>query len=334
MEPRPRLQRSFTVSSSNMGVERRSAVGRRMVARLAERAADKQAEVEEQEAEVRRLWEERTGRVEPEGPEGGEQLDGFDASQDHADAGNGEEEELDPCQPIVVIRDPEESFHGESVEQQYDSLMPPRDDRPGSRNTQMSDTDVFEYAQHLSRSQSTRTARNMPITPEKERGEVQEGVDPEETLIQSEAGAPVEPDMFEQTRPAESVHGAGLSSISFTVDDPTSGDERHVSNGVPMSVGDQSGDWGTPGKDARKSEPSSCHLVLKLILPSFPPSPSHGFRLCAHTVRSLAAFADLSPITAHPFATLATHTQRPRPDTPRRVHPYIGHVVGRGRTRQ
>ena len=52
---RPRLQRSFTVSSSNMGEERRSAVGRRMVARLGERRAARQQE----EEEVRQLWEER-----------------------------------------------------------------------------------------------------------------------------------------------------------------------------------------------------------------------------------------------------------------------------------
>lgn len=52
---RPRLQRSFTVSSSNMGEERRSAVGRRMVARLGERKAARRQE----EEEVRRLWEEK-----------------------------------------------------------------------------------------------------------------------------------------------------------------------------------------------------------------------------------------------------------------------------------
>lgn len=57
--PRPRLQRSFTVSSSNMGEERRSAVGRRMVERLASRRANRQ----EEEADVRKLWEERRREV-------------------------------------------------------------------------------------------------------------------------------------------------------------------------------------------------------------------------------------------------------------------------------
>jgi hypothetical protein len=46
---RPRLQRSFTVSSTNMGEERRSAVGRRMVERLAERQG---VEVEDAEEET------------------------------------------------------------------------------------------------------------------------------------------------------------------------------------------------------------------------------------------------------------------------------------------
>ena len=63
LDVRPRLQRSFTVSSSNMGEERRSAVGRRMVERLGERKAARDKE----EDEVRRLWEARRAQ-EPEAP--------------------------------------------------------------------------------------------------------------------------------------------------------------------------------------------------------------------------------------------------------------------------
>lgn len=66
--PRPRLQRSFTVSSSNMGEERRSAVGRRMVARLGERKVARQQE----EDEVRQLWEERRAAAENREEQGGE----------------------------------------------------------------------------------------------------------------------------------------------------------------------------------------------------------------------------------------------------------------------
>lgn len=140
---RPRLQRSFTVSSTNMGEERRSAVGRRMVERLAERRAAR----EKEEAEVRQMWEERRAMAEQvEDPE-------------------SEPESPHPV-PIVQRHSPGEpaieqfSHHNVTFgNNQVQTLGVP--ERPVSRETMQSNGELFEYESHLRRSlSSSRTARN------------------------------------------------------------------------------------------------------------------------------------------------------------------------------
>ena len=278
MEPRPRLQRSFTVSSSNMGVERRSAVGRRMVARLAERAADQQAEVEEQEAEVRRLWEERTGRADgqSEGVQGDDEYD-----QSYEEGGQTEQE-----QPIVVVRHSAESVRPRTADRDHGSLMPPLDDRPGSRNTQRSHTDAFEYAQHLSRSQSTRTARNMPLTPEQPVEPVQNAmtVEPVETLQVTDTPQRAAVPEDDQPRSSEYAGGDELNSMTFVMSSSSTPDAgmRQVSNGYPVSIADQSAEWTTPKKDTRKSTHDTTDDSLAQ-------SSAYGLKLSAHTFEPFSA---------------------------------------------
>lgn len=160
--PRPRLQRSFTVSSSNMGEERRSAVGRRMVERLAERRAARQQE----EEEVRKLWEERRHT------RGSAKLLVDPPSSTEAT----------PTRPPIPVSAPPTALTGGDDGDDGTSPTSARgpsafaggaalgvagllgrdflsaSDRTASRSTQRSD-DVFEFQSHLSRNISTRTAR-------------------------------------------------------------------------------------------------------------------------------------------------------------------------------
>lgn len=137
-EHRPRLQRSFTVSSTDMGEERRSAVGRRMVERLAGRRAVRQKE----EGEMRVLWEKRRSAA-GSGP----------GSLDH-----DEEFQRDPSIPVLQRTSPIDSlFDDPRIDDRSGMLSP--DDRPVSRGTVASGDGAFEYDSHLRRSLSSRTAR-------------------------------------------------------------------------------------------------------------------------------------------------------------------------------
>ena len=125
VEAWPKLQRSFTVSSSNMGEERRSAVGRRMVARLGKARAERNQE----QAEIRHLWEEKRRTVLGEGV-----------------AGNQSDEI--PDHPVTSDTGGSDSEGGLGVP-----------DKRVSRITQGSNGEAFEYDSHLRRSLSARTAR-------------------------------------------------------------------------------------------------------------------------------------------------------------------------------
>lgn len=142
---RPRLQRSFTVSSTNMGEERRSAVGRRMVERLAERRAAR----EKEEAEVRQIWEERRAAAEHH--------------EERSETPEMDTEEVEPEGPLVHRSSPaeppaEQMPHSVTFGQtETHTLGVP--DRPISRETMRSNGGPFEYESHLRRSLSSRTAR-------------------------------------------------------------------------------------------------------------------------------------------------------------------------------
>lgn len=145
---RPRLQRSFTVSSTNMGEERRSAVGRRMVERLAERRAAR----EKEEAEVRQMWEEKRAAAEqveerrPKTPE---------PAQEGAEGHIPLVHRSSPAEPPA-----EQMPHPHAVtfgQTETHTLGVP--DRPISRETMRSNGGPFEYDSHLRRSLSSRTAR-------------------------------------------------------------------------------------------------------------------------------------------------------------------------------
>ena len=158
-EPRPRLQRSFTVSSSNMGEERRSAVGRRMVERLGERRAARQKE----EEEVRRLWEERRAVAEASNsanPDG-------DDDDDVDDMGMSLEDEDDMTETMPIfqrtspVEPPSQSL---AIPEAHGLLQAP--DRPNSRGTTRSMDEPFQYESHLRRSLSARTARGAIVAME------------------------------------------------------------------------------------------------------------------------------------------------------------------------
>ncbi|WRT67712.1 uncharacterized protein IL334_004684 [Kwoniella shivajii] len=181
-QARPRLQRSFTVSSSNMGEERRSAVGRRMVERLAERRAARQKE----EEEVRRLWQERRVGLETEevrsedNDAAQEDAEGsYEAKFDEEHQIQSDEHQQDfayvndlgvhhSAQPQGMF-DEIPSFKRHSPQEPHQSAFPPGPqadllnlstaDRPISRGTLASSQEPFEYESHLRRSLSSRTAR-------------------------------------------------------------------------------------------------------------------------------------------------------------------------------
>lgn len=142
--PRPRLQRSFTVSSSNMGEERRSAVGRRMVERLAERRAARQKE----EQEVRVLWEERRRT---------KQLSMMSGSRDSGASTNTNATE----QQRTPLYSPQ-AVTANSISPLASIALLGRGPAPtaADRNSEPSEEGAFEFESHLNRSVSTRTARS------------------------------------------------------------------------------------------------------------------------------------------------------------------------------
>jgi hypothetical protein len=278
---RPRLQRSFTVSSTNMGEERRSAVGRRMVERLAERRAAR----EKEEAEVRQMWEERRAIAEQvEDPES--------------------EPESDHPVPIVQRHSPgepavEQFSHGHGVTTgATQNLGVP--ERPVSRETMQSNGEAFEYESHLSnlrRSLSSRTARNAvgvvsDTEPETlpppqgsdvehlERNELERYYHPSPIVDQDVYDlAPPRPAFATPSRhvaqdststdgtiqgdkgdksPSSDTSRDGLNSMMFVMGHGSQGGpgDNRQQGSWPTEVGDQgSSDWGTPQRSLDWTSP-------------------------------------------------------------------------------
>lgn len=272
--PRPRLQRSFTVSSSNMGEERRSAVGRRMVARLGER---RQARKEEED-EVRRLWEERRAAADLRGNEEG--ADGEDHVQDH-DGGEVQEDLDDTCstadhrgipQDVLPVAQQGSAPHhsdGQPTGQSPNELLGVPD-RPVSRSTMRSADSAFEYEAHLRRSLSSRTARGAVGTvteavPRNEEAPVEvehihdqsihQALEPL-TLPRPPYATPTRHTPKSSTSTDSTVQGQspgdsimsrdGLGSMMFVM----GGNGAADTSAFPSEVGENSGsDWGTPAKE-------------------------------------------------------------------------------------
>ncbi|KAK8858513.1 hypothetical protein IAR55_002740 [Kwoniella newhampshirensis] len=285
IEPRPRLQRSFTVSSSNMGEERRSAVGRRMVERLAERKAARQKE----EEEVRRLWEER--RAAPEAVLGRD-VGGFDPKrqsvEESVDVENGtaDNDLLTPAD-----RPSKRSFAGtDNASNGHDLLVVP--DRSVSRGTMLSTQEPFEYESHLRRSLSSRTARGAvgtvaePIPaiasadeeveasveqleadagPDEGESSGEDAVDDDSPLLppQPSFATPTRYTPHSSTSTQSTMQGSqspgsstlsGLDSMMFVVGGTGGpgvaglrGIDRPVEHNWPSEV--EGSDWGTPAKE-------------------------------------------------------------------------------------
>ncbi|WWC62483.1 uncharacterized protein I303_105079 [Kwoniella dejecticola CBS 10117] len=287
LEARPRLQRSFTVSSSNMGEERRSAVGRRMVERLAERRAARQKE----EDEVRRLWEERRAQAEAEAEaealeaDRHEQPDDDDHEADemehHAEDYHDHSEDHEHSDAEATYDDiPTFSRHSpqERAQETFtpsggaENLLAATADRPISRGTMVSSQEPFEYESHLRRSLSSRTARGavgtaepLPsiVTPDSQYPDVQ---------VIDEILLPPKPAYATPTRPAHGPHDStstestpqgsqspggstlsGLGSMMFVMGGssvPGTAGVRTQGSGQywPQEVHEGS-EWGTPAKD-------------------------------------------------------------------------------------
>lgn len=166
---RPRLQRSFTVSSTNMGEERRSAVGRRMVAQLGKRREAR----EQEEDEVRKLWEERRAAAD-EANAGDKEVDGTHLTQIDSTQANPQDQAGAASltntdhRDEVIDHDDIPSVQRFSPNGRSDSIMERSQmsedtlgvpDRSISRGTMRSADEAFEYEAHLRRSLSSRTAR-------------------------------------------------------------------------------------------------------------------------------------------------------------------------------
>ncbi len=267
-ESRPRLQRSFTVSSTNMGEERRSAVGRRMVERLAKSKAAKD-EVEVQD-EVRQLWEQRRGVPQE-----------FERSEEY---GSPAENETTMMQ-LVETPIPSESPRPEErrvIEGKH--LAPP--DRSASQNTMRSGEEAFEYEAHLRRSLSSRTARGgvggivqavpNPEPPMRDQDVEQlhnDRPNPGQPLYLARPLSPPRPAYATPTRHVQqdstSTNGTARGSTSPSKDSMTSRDAlgsvmfivgrgsgsgpsgggKEGESNWPIGVEDNNGsDWGTPAK--------------------------------------------------------------------------------------
>ncbi|ODO05594.1 hypothetical protein I350_04652 [Cryptococcus amylolentus CBS 6273] len=268
-KPRPRLQRSFTVSSSNMGEERRSAVGRRMVERLAERREASKNE----EAEVRRLWEERRAAA-ADLPDSGPIKDSQDSVAQSSPARLGK--------PLPAASN--------------DMLAAPTidNDRPISGGTFRSAQ--FEYEDHLRRSLSSRTARgalgtapepvptivmdSQGLEPEEEHLNTPTSVRPGDTAatevyLDESPLLPPQPSFATPTRytnhetvadegtpttstPGDSTTTSGLDSMMFVMNGTPTG--QHVNQaGVtegnwPSDIGEGGSEWGTPSRDINQPQ--------------------------------------------------------------------------------
>ena len=287
-EPRPRLQRSFTVSSSNMGEERRSAVGRRMVERLGERRAARQKE----EDEVRRLWEERRAAAEAsESP--------IDDGSDGDDVALGEtedEEDMTETMPVFQRTSPVEPPSDRlAIPETHGFLQAPN--RPVSRGTIRSTDEPFQYESHLRRSLSARTARGAVAAVEAQQRqnqaqqhsprisgdeshayddhEVPQNLAPPEDMLvpripfitptkhfHSSTSTLATPG--DSSSPGESILSRdALGSMMFIMGRGSAtgpaGSSRTSDVNWPSEVEDNSGsDWGTPGRElSRELSPSA-----------------------------------------------------------------------------
>ncbi|ORY31383.1 hypothetical protein BCR39DRAFT_558172 [Naematelia encephala] len=242
-ESKPRLQRSFTVSSSNMGEERRSAVGRRMVERLAERRAAR----DQEELEVRKLWQERRAEVD----------DG------RSDQDSEEEEHIIP---LVNRSSPLEPLKPTFTPPQDMDMLNP--DRPISRNTMRSNAEPFEYEAHLRRSLSSRTARGAVGTaPEilprlaepMQINATAEHLDPPHpTFVTPTRHVPHNSASTDHTIKDQSpsmdsaISGDALHSMMFVVGSGSNTSVAPRQGSFPMGVEENgASDWGTPARDMR-----------------------------------------------------------------------------------
>ncbi|WVQ80725.1 hypothetical protein IAT38_002830 [Cryptococcus sp. DSM 104549] len=221
-EPRPRLQRSFTVSSSNMGEERRSAVGRRMVERLAERRQQR----EQEEEEVKRLWQERRAAAEaaeqhpaPQDLAGELAVPEQQQQEEYTD-GEAPRDAVDPLpilartSPVAPAYEPESAYPADMPSYGAAEMLA-APDRPASRGTMRSVQ--FEYEDHLRRSLSSRTARGAMGT----------NTEPVPAIVMSEDG---------HDDPRESLQPSPLPEIAEPIgEDDESGDavEEHHSPLLP-----------------------------------------------------------------------------------------------------
>jgi hypothetical protein len=263
---RPRLQRSFTVSSTNMGEERRSAVGRRMVERLAARKAAR----DEEEAEVRRMWEERRAEAAQIEEEDSEPESDLPVVQRHS-----------PAEPPVEQFNPSVTFGGTQT------LGIP--ERPISRETMQSNGGPFEYESHLRRSLSSRTARNavgvvsdtepdhLPTPQANDVESLERYYHPSPVIPQGVHDlAPPRPAFATPSRhvaqdststdgtiqgdksPGSDTSRDGLNSMMFVMGSGSQagrGNPRQE-NSWPTEVGDQgSSDWGTPQRSLDWTSP-------------------------------------------------------------------------------
>ena len=295
-QTRPRLQRSFTVSSSNMGEERRSAVGRRMVERLAERRAAR----EKEEEEVRRLWEERRAAADASNAPSDEESERGEEQME------GEDEDLTETMPSFSRTSPV----GERVKARTNHLQGPREpsglvvpDRPNSRGTMRSTDEPFQYESHLRRSLSSRTAKGAatvmaefhqrtmalhppPHTPQNEERDRFEGSIRRDLAAGNAALGLSRPPFATPTRhapqdptsadlalaanvsPGESIMSRDtLGSMMFVMGGRLSGSVGRVRSGEnwPSEVEENSGsDWGTPGRDQQGKEVSDAIRYCKL----------------------------------------------------------------------
>ncbi|OCF40196.1 hypothetical protein I317_06021 [Kwoniella heveanensis CBS 569] len=286
-EARPRLQRSFTVSSSNMGEERRSAVGRRMVERLAERRAARQKE----EEEVRQLWEERRAAMERDGHDH-QHRDGpeeglFGAHQEQVgDEREGDYEHVDEHDdniiPALARTSPAEP-HRLGYTPQHDPDMLGAPERPVSRGTMQSSQEPFEYESHLRRSLSSRTARGVVgdivepvpaiVTPENHTEHIESPILSEDVQVADEPLLPPYPQYAtpsrhvphsststESTIPGNQSPGgsslSGLDSMMFVMGGSgapgPSGLKPGQNQHWPQDAHDGS-EWGTPAKDLHQA---------------------------------------------------------------------------------
>jgi hypothetical protein len=267
---RPRLQRSFTVSSTNMGEERRSAVGRRMVERLAARKAAR----DEEGAEVRRMWEERRAEA--------AQIEEEDsASESEPESNLPVLQRHSPAEPPVEQFNPSVTFGGAQT------LGIP--ERPISRETMQSNGGPFEYESHLRRSLSSRTARNavgvvsdtepdrLPTPQANDVESLERYYHPSPIIPQDVHDlAPPRPAFATPSRhvaqdststdgtiqgdksPGSDTSRDGLNSMMFVMGSGSQGGRGNPrqENSWPTEVGDQgSSDWGTPQRSLDWTSP-------------------------------------------------------------------------------